>query len=68
VIKIKITNKQIKRILRLTASLDPDGSIRGYDYGQVYFHTECYTSFEIYAQEVRNILECVDYEEVTGEG
>jgi len=50
VIKIKITNKQIKRILKLTASLDPDGSIWGYD-------TECYTSFEIYAQEVRKILE-----------
>ena len=45
----EITNRQIKRILKLTASLDPDGSIWGYD-------TEVYTSFENYAKDVRRIL------------
>ena len=46
---MKITNNQIKKILKLTASLDPDGSIWGYD-------TEVYTSFGNYAKDVRRIL------------
>jgi len=46
---MKITDVQIKKILKLTASLDPDGSIWGYD-------TEVYTLFENYAKDVRRIL------------
>ncbi len=46
---MKITNIQIKRILKLTASLNPDGSIWGYD-------TEVYNSFEDYAKAVRGVL------------
>lgn len=51
VIEMEITNAQIKKILKLTASLDPDGSIWGYD-------TEVYTSFEDYVKDVRRILKC----------